>query len=74
MRVFWEKGYEGTTLGDPTKAMGMNRSSLNSSFGDKEILFRLVNCPICRRTIGVSHKGAQKSGLHGRSSRRFCQL
>jgi AcrR family transcriptional regulator len=39
MEVFWQKGFEGTSLHDLTKAMGINPPSLYSAFGDKEHLF-----------------------------------
>ncbi|MEV9280671.1 helix-turn-helix domain-containing protein, partial [Klebsiella variicola] len=39
MELFWERGYEGTTIADLTSAMGVNRPSLYASFGCKEALF-----------------------------------
>jgi AcrR family transcriptional regulator len=42
LKVFWRKGYEGSTLPDLTHAMGINRPSLYAAFGNKEALFRKV--------------------------------
>lgn len=42
MELFWQKGYEGTTLSDLTETLGITRPSLYAAFGNKETLFRTV--------------------------------
>jgi len=39
MRLFWRKGYEGTSLSDLTEELGVTRPSLYAAFGNKEALF-----------------------------------
>jgi len=42
MHLFWEKGYDATYISDLIETMGISRSTLYDSFGDKDALFKLV--------------------------------
>lgn len=40
LSVFWQKGYEGASFDDLTKATGVARPGLYAAFGNKEAIFR----------------------------------
>lgn len=48
MNVFWEKGYNGTSMQDLADATGLNRSSIYNSFGSKLEFYQ--------RTLGYYQK------------------
>jgi TetR/AcrR family transcriptional repressor of nem operon len=42
MKLFWEKGFKGTSMIDLVKTTGLNKGSLYSCFGNKEEIFKLA--------------------------------
>ena len=78
MRVFWQKGYLGTTIADLTAAMGIKAPSLYKAFGSKEgLFFRVLEVynngpvsylrdaleePTARRVVEARWRGAAKVG------------
>lgn len=57
MNVFWEKGYNATSMQDLVDAMQINRSSLYNTIGDKHQLF--IKC-ICNYTDKAICEAKQK--------------
>lgn len=40
VQLFWEKGYEATSMADIVEATGLNKSSLYNAFGAKDVLLK----------------------------------
>ena len=55
VQLFWEKGYEATSISDIVEATGLNKSSLYNAFGSKDTLFeRALNRYVDARTSMLS--------------------
>lgn len=63
MELFWEKGYEATSLNDLTARMGIQRPSLYAAFGDKQALFEAA-----LRHYTKLHAAHVRASLHNSSS------
>ena len=74
LKVFWAKGYEGTTVSDLTKAMGLNMSSLYAAFGDKETLFRQVAGRYAEEASALYEKAMAKPTLYEALSDLFSAI
>ncbi|MFK7691646.1 TetR/AcrR family transcriptional regulator [Paenibacillus sp. HJGM_3] len=63
MQLFWEKGFEATSLSDLTSRMGIQRPSIYSTFGDKKGLFEAA-----LRKYTSSHAAYVRANLQNNSS------
>ncbi len=63
MNVFWQKGYVGTSLSDLTRAMGINKPSMYSTFGNKEALFSQTTTLYAEQQAAPHLKWLEKSDM-----------
>lgn len=63
MQLFWEQGFEATSLSDLTARMGIQRPSLYAAFGDKKGLFEAA-----LRKYTSSHAAYVRAALQSHSS------
>lgn len=63
MRLFWRKGYLGTSLSDLTGELGISRASLYAAFGSKEELYRRA-----LDRYGAGPSGYQRDALEKRTA------
>jgi TetR/AcrR family transcriptional repressor of nem operon len=60
MMLFWEKGYEATSIRDLKKAMGISSSSMYEVFGDKRGIFLLALTRFCEvERLEIARKAAE---------------
>ncbi|MBU3176146.1 TetR/AcrR family transcriptional regulator [Clostridium estertheticum] len=68
MELFWEQGYEKTSLSDLVERMGVHRRSLYDTFGDKHTLFlKAIDCyeKLIKDKLqaGISHAETTKQAI-----------
>jgi len=62
MNVFWEKGYEATSMQDLVSSMGINRASMYQTYGNKYALFvSTIDCYV-KMTFGMIDSALSQSG------------
>jgi TetR/AcrR family transcriptional repressor of nem operon len=65
VELFWERGYEGTSLADLETHLGLGRQSLYNTFGDKQTLF-LKSLEHYEQTVvegALAHLNPPRAGL-----------
>jgi TetR/AcrR family transcriptional repressor of nem operon len=61
MELFWEKGYEATSLADLMAATGLHKGSIYQAFGDKHNLFILALKQYMNETFRELRKAAEQA-------------
>lgn len=62
MDVFWRKGFAETSVHDLVDELGLSRSSLYATFGDKDQLFQKAFARYCSTEAGPRHELLTREG------------
>lgn len=62
VELFWQRGYEGTSLADLEAHLGLGRQSLYNTFGDKQTLFLKA---LDRYRNGIGEQGLARLNVPG---------
>lgn len=65
LKVFWRKGYAGTSLSDLTDALEVSRPSLYAAFGNKEELYFKALDQYQDEQLGYIDKALQQPSIRG---------
>lgn len=74
LQVFWDKGYEATSMQDLVKHMGINRASMYDTFGNKYELFKKAIDVYCQQTLLNTKQILQSPGSPLQNIMRYYQL
>ena len=56
IKLFWQKGYNGTSMQDLVEGLGISRSSIYDTFGDKHQLYLKALCTYRQNAIAVRER------------------
>lgn len=73
MQVFWEKGYEASSISDLTSRMGIQRPSLYAAFGGKKELFEAVLGSYAQMSLAFIEKRIRSSASVKEAMRIYFQ-
>src|SRR4030088_495653 len=69
MHVFWQKGFEGSSLNDLTTAMGIQPTSLYVAFGNKQALFEQALARYLAGPVAFMHGALEEPTAYAAAER-----